>query len=147
MSDVEENTFDSYNEIMNQARTKQVVFHTFARPFYAFLKQTPLQKANLRVFAKEKPQGVGIIFGKNSPLLPIFNVGIQRLKENGAMDFLAKKWEGSFQEKRYEMDVMVLSGGQVIFVYILMGLGYILGLTLLVLECIWTKSSQWFQKC
>ncbi|TRY80960.1 hypothetical protein TCAL_14039, partial [Tigriopus californicus] len=142
----EENLFDTYDDIMNQARLKQVVFHTFARPFFAFLKENPQHKANLRVFAKEKPQGEGIIFGKNSPLVPIFNLGIQRLKENGAMDFLAKKWEGSFQEQRFEMDVMVLSGGQVILVYILMGAGYTLGLTFLLMECLWTKYNGGSQK-
>ncbi|XP_059095533.1 uncharacterized protein LOC131890241 [Tigriopus californicus] len=134
--------YPRYEDAIIEARTSQVVFHTFARPFTAFLKQYPQFKGNLKVFAKQRPQPLGIIFPKNSPLVPIFKLGIRRMKESGLMDFLAKKWEGSFRQERFQVDVMVLNGGQIIMVYVLMGLGYSLCLVCLIIECICIKSSK-----
>ncbi|XP_059096106.1 uncharacterized protein LOC131890717, partial [Tigriopus californicus] len=126
--------YTRYEDVLEEAKTSQVVFHTFARPFTALLKQQPQLRTNLKVFAKQKPQPLGVIFPKNSPLVPMFKLGIRKMKERGLIDFLAKKWEGTFRQERYQVSVMVLDGGQVIMVYVLMGLGYILCLVCLLME-------------
>lgn len=141
-SDPNEYLYPTYEDVLQEATTNQVVFHTFARPLIAFLKENPQFKSNLKVFARQRPQPLGIIFPKNSPLVPIFNLGIRRMKESGVMNFLANKWEGSFREERFQVNVMVLNGGQVIMVYILMGMGYGLCLICLVMECAWMKSDK-----
>ncbi|XP_059095839.1 uncharacterized protein LOC131890503 [Tigriopus californicus] len=135
------NLYSNYEEIMAEARSSQTVFHVFVRHFKGFLGQHPHQKRNLRTFAQGKRQDVGIIFPKNSPLVPIFRLGIQRLRERGSLEFLSQRWEGSMEEGTFPVEVMILSGGQLILVYVVMGLGYSLCLVSLALECFWDKLS------
>ncbi|XP_059095737.1 probable glutamate receptor [Tigriopus californicus] len=135
----EKNLYSNYEDVLSEARSSQTMFHVFLRHFTGFLRQHPQQQGNLRTFARGRRQDVGIIFPKNSPLVPIFRLGIQRLRERGSLNFLSQRWDGSFKGETFQVDRMVLSGGQIILVYVLMGLGFSLCLFCLIIECFWKK--------
>ncbi|TRY77800.1 hypothetical protein TCAL_16718 [Tigriopus californicus] len=101
--------YTRYEDVLEEAKTSQVVFHTFARPFTALLKQQPQLRTNLKVFAKQKPQPLGVIFPKNSPLVPMFKLGIRKMKERGLIDFLAKN------RRRRQLPVRISSKSKTYF--------------------------------
>ncbi len=73
--------------------------------------------------------------------------GISVLRERGSLERVYAAWEGKEVFSNTENDKIVLSPGQVVLVYIIMGLAVLSSLSMLAGEKIWTliKSSRHFQ--
>ena len=96
------------------------------------LKSNPSDQ-KLFYFAYSKWQYRNLLFYKNSPVLPMFNQGGQYLREKGIIDQLHLKWIGASNENEGSefMQIMVLTGGQTVMLFAL--LGGILGASLVTL--------------
>ena len=97
-----------------------------------YLKSHPTDQ-KLFYFAFSKWQYRNLLFYKNSPVLPMFNQGGQYLREKGIIDQLHLKWIGASNKNEGSslMEIMVLTGGQTVMLFVL--LSGILGLSLLTL--------------
>ena len=76
-------------------RNGRTVIFTSKERFNSFVNKNPKiwAEQKLLVFGHEKESyTVGMIFTLNSPLKPLFDRAITRLRESGAFDFLKRKW-------------------------------------------------------
>ena len=115
-----------------------------------YLKSNPTDQ-KLNYFAHSKWQYRSLLFYKNSPVLPMFNQGGQYLREKGIIDQLHLKWIGAGNENEDLMEIMVLTGGQTVMIFVLMtcflGLSVVTFIAELILRAIQTKSRNraWLQ--
>ena len=76
-------------------RNGRTVIHIDKANLNSFINKHPQVSANQRLFlfGKEKfLSPLGLIFTLNSPLKPLFDRAITRLREGGAYDFLKRRW-------------------------------------------------------
>ena len=79
-----------------------------------WLRQNPFNQPNLKFFGAERPEVTALILTKNSPLTPLFNQGLQKLRELGALDQILSQWMGSdLQDIKSDPLTYVLTAGQV----------------------------------
>ena len=82
-------------EGIERLRNGRTVIHISHESFNSFMNKNPQVSANQRlfIFGEEKDSvNLGMIFTLNSPLKPLFDRAITRLREGGAYDFLKKRW-------------------------------------------------------
>ena len=82
----------------------------------SFMKCLPFR---LKTFGYSRPKFFIMVLAFNSPLKLIFSKGILQLSESGAMGYFATKWKGRSIESTGGSDFVVLSGGQVILIFII----------------------------
>ena len=71
------------------------MIHIGKEKINSFINKNPQVSANQRLFlfGEDKyPSPLGLIFTLNSPLKPLFDRVITRLREGGAYDFLKRRW-------------------------------------------------------
>ena len=73
---------------------------------------------SLRVFDRQRIENGGIIFPKNSPLIPILQQPINSMRENGVLSYLDQTWFGKLDKERQHENLHVLSIGQFVTVFI-----------------------------
>ena len=84
------------------------------------LKSNPTDQ-KLYFFAHSKRQYRSLLFYQNSPVLPMFNQGGQYLREKGIIHQLHLKWIGSNNlQGGSEAEIMVLTGGQTVLLFVLL---------------------------
>ena len=82
-------------EGIERLRNGRTVIHISQESFNSFVNKNPQVASNQRlfIFGEEKDSvNLGMIFTLNSPLKPLFDRAITRLREGGAYDFLKKRW-------------------------------------------------------
>ena len=115
----------------------QYVIHVSAAMLRGFFRENPFFHQGLKVFGREKSVFNAIIFTKNSPVAPVFRAGLRRLRERGVLQQLEQDWMGLAIESRTEFGKLVLSPGQVVLVYVIMGVAVIGAIVALILELFW----------
>ena len=78
-------SFSALSEGFSRMRSEQAVIYTFAQTLFGHLEKNPKDNIDLKVMSKAKPFLGGIIFQENSPLVPVFRLGIRRLRESGSL--------------------------------------------------------------
>ena len=94
-SDPQNLIYDTMDEGITRLRNGHTVIHISQEGFNSFMNKNPQVSSNQRffIFGEEKDSvNLGIIFTLNSPLKPLFDRAITRLREGGAYDFLKKRW-------------------------------------------------------
>ena len=94
-SDPESSIYHTMEEGMMRLRDGRTVLHTTKERLNSFINENPqvLTTQKLFIFGKEKlSDTTGFTFTLNSPLRPLFDRAITKLKEGGAYDFLRKRW-------------------------------------------------------
>ena len=94
-SDPKNLIYHTMEEGIMRLRNGRTVIHVSPEGLNSFISKNPQVPANQRlfIFGREKKSfKLGIIFTLNSPLRPLFDRAITRLKEGGAYDFLKRKW-------------------------------------------------------
>ena len=87
--------------------------------------------ARLKVFGKMRPIYYNMIVPWNSPLKPIFNSAVIKLREYGTFDYLVMEWEGKDVLSTGGAELYSLSFGQVILAMLMFSSYF--GIALLVL--------------
>ena len=113
--------------------------HVSGGQLRGFFRHNPFHQQPLKVFAKSKPKYDAIIFATNSPVKAVFDLGLRKLRESGTVSQLQVKWEGQKIISQSDVDKMILSPGQVILIYFIMGGAFALALVVFVMELIATK--------
>ena len=76
-------------------RNGRSVIHIGKEELNSFINKNPHVSDNQRLFlfGEEKNQSPqGLMFTLNSPMRPLFDRAITRLREGGAYDFLKRRW-------------------------------------------------------
>ena len=100
------------------------------------IKKNPKLGQNLRAFGETKTKYQGLIFNKNSPLVPLFKKATLELFEKGQYDYLLKEWIGKDIEYFKGLTSDVMGPGQVFLVFVILTGMLACSLTCLILECI-----------
>ena len=94
-SNPEDLTFNTMEEGIARLRNGRTVIYVPKEGFNSFINSNTNVMVNQRllVFGKHKESTLtGIMFTLNSPLTPLFDRVILRLREGGACDFLKRRW-------------------------------------------------------
>ena len=117
----DEAVYQNVVEGLIQLQTEQVILHIGEGNLKGHFRSDPFWVQNIETFAKGRPEFINHILPKNSPLTPLLRKIQLELIESGTVDYLKIQWQGKNIPKFVNAEVMVLSVGQVIFVFIVMG--------------------------
>ena len=118
----QEAVIGSVEEGLGRIEREQAVLHVQAGQVTAFLQSNPQRPfQRIKAFGKEKRTFYVIIFPLNSPLQPLFERVLAQVRERGVEFQLQRMWEGADIGHNHGAELMVLSGGQVILVFAVMG--------------------------
>lgn len=141
----DKHTFASIKEGLEELTKERTVIHIEQTKLKSYFNSNPFHQQKLKVFAKAKPILTALIVPKNSPLKPILQSASNTLTQTGVADVLLKHWEGSSIAQTGQVDLSVLSPGQVVFIFVVMLIT--IGFSILVLCCeIGSKSISDFKK-
>ena len=98
-----------------------------------------LNSARLKVFGKMRPIYYNMIVPWNSPLKPIFNSAVIKLREYGTFDYLVMEWEGKDIASSGGAELYSSSFGQVILAMLMFSSYFGIGLLVLGFELIANK--------
>jgi hypothetical protein len=142
-SNPSETVINSLQQGLDIIRTEQVVIHVTEGMLKGYLKENPHMNQPLKVFGGMKKKYTALIFKFNSPLGPLFTSASISIRESGAEDHIAKVWQGGAINPNMEVDKMVLTGGQVILVYVVITIAFMASLLALMVElCIRTLGTE-----
>ena len=88
-------TFDTIENGIERLRNGHTVIHVGKEGFNYYINNNPRVTSSQRLLVVEDgkdPFITGIIFTLNSPLKPLFDRAITRLREGGAYEFLERRW-------------------------------------------------------
>ena len=136
----EETVFETVEEGLIRIANERAVMHVFDGMLRGFFRDNPFYQQRLKIFARQKPIFNAIIVNKNSPLKPMFDLGTRFLRENGVIEQMLKDWTGGEIQEVDGVEKMVLSPGQVILVYMVMGGAMCTSFMALVLEFCWSRT-------
>ena len=94
-SNPEAMTYDTMEEGIRRLTNGHTVIHVAKEWLNSVISKNPKVVASQRLFIfgnQKKASPGGIIFTLNSPLRPLFDRAITRLRESGAYNFLERKW-------------------------------------------------------
>ena len=100
------------------------------------------QFQKLKILGREKPSYGCIIFGMNSPLVPIFRKATFIYRERGAEDSLLKHWIGGDIPENLFEDKNTLTTGQTFLVFVILSAFYCLCLAIFLGEVIFSKTTK-----
>ena len=131
LKDKSETTYTKIEEGIKFITEGQNAIEINEAALFPHLKEHPTER-KLYFFGHTPWQYYCLIFPLNSPLVPIFKVGANYIRERGMEQQLHHKWIGNWKGSGGSlMDTTVLTGGQTMMIFItLMGT---FGLTLLLL--------------
>jgi hypothetical protein len=156
-----ETKFSSLNEGLRLLEEGRNVMHCFEGMLKGYFRTNPYNVQKLKVFAKEKArvrrhqyqsvtglvlnrpsffnQFDTLVFSRNSPVKSMFELASSRILESGAFHYLLQRWEGQGIPIVTEVKLMVLSGGQMILVFIVMVLSIFMTIITFCGEAIYAK--------
>ena len=105
-------------------------------------KKDPKSIPNIKIFGASKNIYFGLVFTRNSPLIPMFKKATSRTLENGVYKRISFQWQGDKINTQTAVDTMVLSIGQMFIAFVFMLLFLFMSLFTLCLECIYFKISK-----
>ena len=133
-SNPDEASFNDIKEGLDELKEAQTVIFLDDSMFKGYLKSNPTHQQNLEVFWSSESVSAGLIFPLNSPLVPIFRSGAEKINERGVQDILSEKWTGKDINQDSTAATMVLGSGQMILIFAIMLSFYIFCLLMLVVE-------------
>ena len=87
--------YNTVEEGIRRLRSGRTVIIAHKMVFNSFINKNPRIFADEKLFIIDKiyePSIQGLIFTLNSPLRPLFDRAITKLREGGTYDFLKRKW-------------------------------------------------------
>ncbi len=130
----EETVFDNLEEGLDILRRERAVIHTLSGMLKGYFQSNPFHHQNLKIFGKGKAKFYSIIVPFNSPLKPILQVATNTFIESGTMDFMLKAWEGKEIPQNSAAEIMILTVGQVILVFVIVFMTFSLSLVVFLCE-------------
>ena len=118
-------------------------------------------ESTLRLYFKENPSEVrptiipyqemfhvNLVLTPNSPLYPYFSAVALEMNEQGIFDILERKWHGKKLEPEYVSSLhrVVLSLGQTILMFLLLGIAISVSVFILAIEIWWDRMMTSFDK-
>jgi hypothetical protein len=156
-----ETKFSSLDEGLRRLEEGRNVMHCFEGMLKGYFRTNPYHVQKVKVFAKEKArvrthqsqsvtgpvlnslsffnQFDTLVFSRNSPVKSMFKLASSRIMESGAFHYLLQRWEGRGIPTVTEVELMVLSGGQMILVFIVMALAFFMTFITFCGEAIYVK--------
>ena len=117
-------------DILKKERT---VIHITEGVLKGYFHSHPFHQQELKVFARSHPEYEHIIVPLNSPLKPILQSASTKLIESGIKDTLLNYWVGKSIQQTGGVEVMVLTTGQVILIFLVILATF--GCSVLILCC------------
>ena len=114
----DETVFNTLQEGLDILLEERAVIHTMTGMLKGYFQANPFRQQSLKVFAYGRAEYYAIIVPTNSPLKPILQMGSSALVEAGTSDYLIKAWEGKGIPQGSLVEVMILTPGQVILIFI-----------------------------
>lgn len=119
INEPDEHVFQNLEEGLSMLKNERAVIHVGEGTLKSYFKNNPYHQQNLKVFAKGQPQPAGLVCVLNSPLKPILRATSTALTEAGIKYALLKEWEGASIPQNDVVEIMVLTSGQVILVFLI----------------------------
>ena len=108
-----------------------------------FFQANPFKSQKLKVISSKKSALYnGVIFPKNSPLVPIFKMGVRNLAETGVLNNMLIKDEGEDIVSSSEIETLTLSVGQVMLGLWLMVVALVSSISMFGFELFWKKKNK-----
>ena len=136
----EETVYDDIGEGLKQMAEKMVVIHVNEAMLWRYFEDRPYINQQIGIVTKEKFHYGAIILTKNSPLTPIFKSGIVSYMQSGVTDRIKSKYINSQSQGIFD-GIMVLNMGQVLLVFIIIGIAMPITIIILLLECVLKKTN------
>ena len=136
----EETVYNDIGEGLKQMVENRVVIHVNEPMLWQYFQDQPYINQKIEIVAKEKFQLRAIILTKNSPLTPIFKSGMVSHMQGGVTDRLQSKYAAP-QSKGIFDEIMVLNMGQVLPVFIIIGMSMFISIIILLLEFVLKKTN------
>ena len=102
-------------------------------------KKDPKSIPNIKIFGASKNIYFGLVFTRNSPLIPMFKKATSRTLENGVYKRISFQWQGDKINTQTAVDTMVLSNGQMFIAFVFMAVFLFLSFFTLCLEYVYLK--------
>ena len=134
-----ENTvYDTIDNAMIEIQSQPTVIHLSDKALRQYFLQNPKSSRPKTVFPEEqKGEMENMIVTANSPLGPMLKYGCRILREKGIFDILDEKWMGKsvqYQSNASGAAAQVLSIGEVMAAFVILGFAMVLSLLCLVME-------------
>ena len=101
-----------------------------------FANENPALKDNLFIFGDKQIMGISALLPHRSPYKAMINEGLLKLTRLGIMDRIRSKWVGSDLNSQHAAEKKVLTLGNVVLAFVMLGGAFILCLLLLAFELI-----------
>ena len=133
-SNPEEASFPVIKDGLDELRQGQIVVLLDESMLKGYLKNNPTHQQTLEVFWSSQSVSAGLIFPLNSPLVPIFRSGAEKIRERGVQDILTEKWAGKDINQDLTASTMVLGSGHMILIFAIMLAFYVACLLVFMIE-------------
>ena len=110
-------TFPNVLKGVKQLEDGQTIMHAMDGMLRGAYKSNPKEFPDMKPFGYTRPKYFAMELNKNSPLTPMFTIGMTKIFERGSYDRLSVAWQGAPLSYSGAVEIMVLSGGQVILVF------------------------------
>ena len=125
--------FGNVKEGLDMLRQERAVIHIYFGMLKAYFRSDPFRQQNLKTFAKGRAEFSAIILPFNSPLKPILQSASNTLIETGIQDAILKDWEGTAIPQAGEFEILILTTGHTILVFML--ILTVISITIMILFC------------
>ena len=140
--------YDSIEDAIKEIQSEQTVIHLSDKTLRQYYLQNPQSVRPKTVFPEEQKGEIeNMIVTNNSPLGPMLKYGCRMLLEKGVFDILDEKWMGKsvqYKSNTSGAAAQVLSIGEVMAAFVILGIALILSLICLIFEDVvnWLKGKE-----
>ena len=127
-------TFLGIKDGLDELMQDQTIIFLDESMLKGYLMNNPSHHQKLEVYWRSESVSSGLIFPLNSPLVPIFWSGAEIVRERGIQDILIAKWTGKDIDQELASATMVLGSGQMILIFVIMLIFYVVCLFLFMIE-------------
>ena len=137
----EDTIYDSIDDGIKKIQNEQAVIHLSDKTLRQYFLENPQSQRPKKVFPEEQKGEIeNMIVTKNSPLGPMLRYGCRVLLEKGVFDILDETWMGKsvqYQSNAGGAAAQVLSIGEVMAAFVIMGFSMVLSLICLIVEAVY----------
>ena len=134
----EDTVYDSIDVAIKEIQSQPTVIHLSENLLRQYFLRNPKSSRPKTVYPEEqKGEMENMIVTRNSPLGPMLKYGCRILREKGIFDILDEKWMGKsvqYQSNASGAAAQVLSIGEVMAAFVILGFAMVLSLLCLVME-------------
>lgn len=117
----QEAKFQTIPEALDYLAAEPTVIHLSQGALYGHFKSYPFWQQKVKLFDRSRADYRANVYPKNSPLVPMTRYAFDQLREGGMIEYLSIKWKGNSLPNMESADLIELSAGQTLLIFILMG--------------------------